>query len=196
MSVGDAFGESFLYYSTRNPATGMQQRKVTFVKRTVAYGVPILIGAGYYLDDVSEIEVLKTAVVAALDTLVAELVAERPADAAAYTERLRVYLEAHPEFFGSAAALLDRAGTVTTSPYVYRTADGYATIDLALPPYNIEAQAWFTAPLAANAGVWTDPYFDAGGGEIWMITRSVPARDDEGVFAIITTDLPVDAPAW
>ena len=27
-----------------------------------------------------------------------------------------------------------------------------------------------------------------------MITRSVPARDDEGVFAIVTTDLPVDAP--
>ena len=27
-----------------------------------------------------------------------------------------------------------------------------------------------------------------------MITRSVPARDAEGVFAIITTDLPVDAP--
>ncbi|WP_428098876.1 hypothetical protein [Candidatus Rariloculus sp.] len=27
-----------------------------------------------------------------------------------------------------------------------------------------------------------------------MITRSVPVRDSEGVFAIITTDLPVDAP--
>ena len=27
-----------------------------------------------------------------------------------------------------------------------------------------------------------------------MITRSVPVRDAEGVFAIITTDLPVDAP--
>ena len=37
------------------------------------------------------------------------------------------------------------------------------------------------------------PYFDAGGGEIWMITRSVPARD-AWVFAIVTTDLPVDAP--
>ena len=35
-------------------------------------------------------------------------------------------------------------------------------------------------PLAADAGVWTPPYFDAGGGEIWMITRSVPARDLEG----------------
>ena len=37
VSVGDAFGETFLYYSTINPATGMQQRKVAFVKRIVAY---------------------------------------------------------------------------------------------------------------------------------------------------------------
>ena len=28
-----------------------------------------------------------------------------------------------------------------------------------------------------------------------MITRSVPVRDAEGVFALVTTDLPVDAPA-
>ncbi len=139
-------------------------------------------------------EALQTAVVAALDTLVAELVAERPADPAAYTQRLRAYLEAHPAFYGSAVALLDEAGTVTTSPYLYRTADAYDTLDLATPPYNIEAQDWFTVPLAVNASIWTAPYFDAGGGEIWMITRSVPARDDEGVFAIVTTDLPVDAP--
>ena len=109
--------------------------------------------------------------VTALDTLVAELVAERPADAAAYTERLRAYLEAHPAFYGSAAALLDHASTVTASPYVYRTADGDAT---PVPSYHIEAQAWVTAPLAANAGVWTAPYFDAGGGEIWMITARSP----------------------
>ncbi len=51
LSVADTFGESFLYYSTRNPATGKLQRKVTFVKRVVSYGVPILVGAGYYLDD-------------------------------------------------------------------------------------------------------------------------------------------------
>ena len=51
VSVGDTFGETFLYYSTRNPFTGMQQRKVTFVKRIVAYGLPILVGSGYYLDE-------------------------------------------------------------------------------------------------------------------------------------------------
>ena len=83
---------------------------------------------------------------------------------------------------------------MTASPYVYRTADGYATLDLAVPSYNIESQAWVRAPLAANEGVWTVPYFDAGGGEIWMVTRSVPVRDAEGVFALITTDLPVEDP--
>ena len=51
VSVGDAFGETFLYYSTRNPATGRPQRKVAFVKRVVAYGLPILVGSGYYLDE-------------------------------------------------------------------------------------------------------------------------------------------------
>ncbi len=50
VSVGDAFGETFLYYSTINPATGMQQRKAAFVKRVAVYGLPILVGAGYYLD--------------------------------------------------------------------------------------------------------------------------------------------------
>ena len=51
VSVGDAFGETFLYYSTRNPDTGRLQRKVAFVKRVVAYGLPILVGSGYYLDE-------------------------------------------------------------------------------------------------------------------------------------------------
>ena len=140
-------------------------------------------------------QTLRAEVVSALDDLAAELATDRPADAATYAERLRVYLDAHPAFYGSAAALLDRAGRVTASPYVYRAADGYVTIDLAVPSYNIESQDWVTAPLSANAGVWTDPYFDAGGGEIWMVTRSVPVRDAEGIFALVTTDLPVEAPA-
>ena len=49
LGVADAFGETFLYYSQRNPSTGQRQRKVTFVKRITSFGVPVLIGAGYYL---------------------------------------------------------------------------------------------------------------------------------------------------
>ena len=140
-------------------------------------------------------DALRAEVVSALDTLATELAAQRPADAATYAERLRIHLDDHPAFYGSAVALLDHDGNVTASPYVYRTADGYVTLDLAMPSYSIQSQAWVTEPLAANAGVWTDPYFDAGGGEIWMVTRSVPVRDAEGIFAIVTTDLPVEPPA-
>ena len=50
VSVGDSFGETFLYYSTRNPFSGMTQGKEAFVKRVVVSGLPILIGSGYYLD--------------------------------------------------------------------------------------------------------------------------------------------------
>lgn len=46
-------------------------------------------------------------------------------------------------------------------------------------------------PLSDRAGVWTPSYFDAGGGEIWMVTRAAPVQDDDRVVAIVTTDLPV-----
>ena len=91
--------------------------------------------------------------------------------------------------------LLDRSGAVIASPYVYRTSEGYESKDLATPTYQIEAQDWFTAPLAAEAGVWTDPYFDEGGGDVWMVTRSLPVSDDEGTFVVITTDLGVEEPS-
>ena len=48
--IGDAFGESYLYYSTINPATGRDGRKISLVKRVTAFGVPVLVGAGYFLD--------------------------------------------------------------------------------------------------------------------------------------------------
>lgn len=50
VSVGEAFGEALLHYTARNPSTDMPERKVTFVKRVMAQGLPILVGAGYYPD--------------------------------------------------------------------------------------------------------------------------------------------------
>ena len=139
-------------------------------------------------------EELRAEVEASLAAFAADLAESRPGTTSAYADRLRTYLDAHPAFYGSAVALLDRDGRVKASPYVYRTTDGYVEVDLAVPSYDIDSQAWITAPLAAGTGVWTEPYFDAGGGEIWMVTRSVPVRDGQGIVAIVTTDLPVEAP--
>ena len=48
--VGAAFGEAFLYYNAVNPMSGRTQKKVSFVKRVSAFGVPLLLGAGYYAE--------------------------------------------------------------------------------------------------------------------------------------------------
>lgn len=50
VSVADAFGEALLHYTARNPSTNMPERKVTFVRRVMVQGLPILVGAGYYPD--------------------------------------------------------------------------------------------------------------------------------------------------
>lgn len=50
VSVGNTFGEALLHYTARNPFTNLAGRKATFVKRVMAEGLPILVGAGYYPD--------------------------------------------------------------------------------------------------------------------------------------------------
>lgn len=136
----------------------------------------------------------RSAVVEALDAFAQELEEDPPTDADAIYPRIQSYLEAHPDFFGSAVALLDAEGTVTTSPYVYRSGGGFEEVDLATPAYQIDEQEWLAVPRDSQEAAWTDPYFDAGGGEIWMVTRSVPLIRDEAVVAVVTTDLPVDQP--
>ena len=49
VGVGDTFGEAFIYYRALNPMTGANQWKVGILKRVVAQGVPLLVGAGYYV---------------------------------------------------------------------------------------------------------------------------------------------------
>ena len=49
LDVANTFGEAFLYYSTYNPTNFAVQGKVSMLKRVVTHGVPVLVGAGYYL---------------------------------------------------------------------------------------------------------------------------------------------------
>ena len=49
-SVGEMFGEAFVYYRAFNPLTGNRERKIGFVKRITSQGVPLLVGAGYFVD--------------------------------------------------------------------------------------------------------------------------------------------------
>ena len=46
-AMGDSFGESHIYYRSNDPRSGFEGRKVGFLKRVVAHGVPLLVGAGH-----------------------------------------------------------------------------------------------------------------------------------------------------
>ena len=48
VAVTNTFGEAYWYYSITNPNTGGTGRKISFVKRVVAQGKPLLVGSGYY----------------------------------------------------------------------------------------------------------------------------------------------------
>ena len=45
--AGVSFGETFWYYKFLNPATGMEQRKVSFVRLVQTSEGPVLVGSGY-----------------------------------------------------------------------------------------------------------------------------------------------------
>ena len=47
--IGDTFGEAFIYYQGHDPKTGGKRPKVGFLKRVIARGVPVLVGAGYHV---------------------------------------------------------------------------------------------------------------------------------------------------
>jgi hypothetical protein len=118
-----------------------------------------------------------------------------PIEAATLPEKIRAYLGRNPSFFGSTVTLIGANQKASVSPYVYKAANGYADKNLVEPSYDIDNQEWLAKARDRKAPTWTLPYFDAGGGEIWMVTRSVPLIKNGAVYGVVTTDLPVASPS-
>ena len=106
-------------------------------------------------------------------------------------------------FYGSTVTLLDDDGQAICSPYVYcpdcvsfdPLGDVYAvpTDSLMDQSYGINEQQWLRVPVDTQKAVWSDPYFDDGGGNIEMETYSLPILDNGSVIAVATTDLPISS---
>ncbi|MBI3173224.1 MAG: GAF domain-containing protein [Chloroflexi bacterium] len=77
------------------------------------------------------------------------------------------------------------------SPYYSRTPDGKLRFtQLGNPDYNYFKWDWYTLPKEQRKPVLSPPYYDAGGGEIWMVTWSVPFFDANGkVKGVATADI-------
>jgi phosphoserine phosphatase RsbU/P len=110
---------------------------------------------------------------------------------------LRGFLSTHRDVFGSTIAFrTDRPGG-PLAPYVYRRTSGSTSLDLvnlASPDYRYWEREWFTIPAKTGEARWSEPYMDEGGGDVLMVTYSVPVKNDQGALdAIVTADLDL---AW
>ncbi len=149
---------------------------------------------------VQSIDALLQGVVRDQQVLVNRLEAAQGLTPRQVTELLRNHLEVNDEIFGSTASFEPgRApgGRQRFAPYFFRRGDnriGYA--DLAVPRYDYLRQDWYTSPKQALGPVWTEPYFDEGGGNVVMTTYAVPFyrqyRGGRQLAGVVTADISVD----
>jgi signal transduction histidine kinase len=112
---------------------------------------------------------------------------------------LRMMVENNEEITGACLAfepyLIDPA-IKFSSNYFYRKGDKIEFMHLGRDDYDYFQMDWYRKPKEMNSAVWSEPYFDEGGGEVVMSTYSIPIyriRDNQKTFAgILTIDLSLD----
>jgi phosphoserine phosphatase RsbU/P len=109
---------------------------------------------------------------------------------------LCLIVAANSTVFGSAAAFEPGAfapGLDAFSPYCYREGTAFRVKDLALGGYDYPRRDWYRLPRERGQPLWSEPYFDEGGGGILMATFSVPMKDAQGrVTGIATADVALE----
>ncbi len=100
------------------------------------------------------------------------------------------------ELVYGAALAFDRnsyEGRELFSPYVFRGDDGLEQIEIGAEAYDYTDPQWqwWSAPRDAGRGIWTEPYFDEGAGNILMSTYSVPFYREGKFWGVTTIDIPL-----
>jgi sigma-B regulation protein RsbU (phosphoserine phosphatase) len=113
---------------------------------------------------------------------------------------LREMIESNPRIYGATASFESFAtpdGSEHFGPYYFRGKDGaLAKKDLAAPDYAYWTREWYRQPLIERRAVWSEPYFDEGGGNILMVTRAQPLfrpGGDNKPIGVVTADISL---AW
>jgi sigma-B regulation protein RsbU (phosphoserine phosphatase) len=129
--------------------------------------------------------------------------ASRVEDGERSPERVRVMLtravRENPEIYGAAFAYAPETasgGTRLSAPYVYRTGGKLIFKDLGAGNYRYDIWDWYTLPRDLKRPVWSEPYFDEGGGGALMVTYSVPVFDGSGaarkLVGVVACDVSLD----
>src|SRR5262245_21162964 len=117
-----------------------------------------------------------------------------------YQARIRGILATWPDVYGSTVAVdvpVDAGNDPDArpfAPYLYRKGGEIAYSDLARDSYSYRELPWYRRAADSRQPVWSLPYFDAGGGDIWMVTYSVPffrrlSENRRQLAGVVTADL-------
>ena len=75
----------------------------------------------------------------------------------------------------------------------YYAKDGRILEKQLIPPsYRYTESDWFKKPIELKRNMWSEPYFDKGGGGVWMSTYSALIKDGSGkIIGIATADISI-----
>lgn len=100
-------------------------------------------------------------------------------------------LQKNEKVFGSTIAYQPRKFDPSLyywAPYYNRTPENNLVFtQLGTPEYDYFSKEWYTLPRERREAVLSEPYFDFGGGNIWMVTWSAPFYDNVGNFLGVAT---------
>ena len=77
--------------------------------------------------------------------------------------------------------------------YYFKGKNGVESVRLEPPSYHYDQQDWYHIPVVLKKPLWSEPYFDAGGGNVTMTTYSFPFFQNGRVRGILTADVSL---AW
>lgn len=99
----------------------------------------------------------------------------------------------NPGVYGMCVAFEPGVGRDSSlfAPYYYRDGKEIRFADLAKEEYGYQLWDWYQIPYTLKTPIWSEPYYDKGGGENLMITYGVPIFDPGTgkVKGIVTADI-------
>ncbi|MCZ7610052.1 MAG: methyl-accepting chemotaxis protein [Ignavibacterium sp.] len=114
-------------------------------------------------------------------------------------EILNIMVGENDAIYGATIAfepyMFDR-GKKYLAPYVFKSSGSIEISSLATEAYNYPGADWYKIPKSLGRAVWSEPYYDEGGGNALMSTFSVPIfktiNGERKIIGIITSDISLE----
>ena len=124
---------------------------------------------------------------------ISTFISNYPYDSTRVSTIFRDLIKHNPGIYGMCIAYEPtfRPDSIPFAPYFYRNGDMISYTDLAKDEYKYEYWDWYQIPYTLKKPLWSEPYYDKGGGDNLMITYSVPIIDSVSgkVFGVVTADV-------